>query len=267
MSEGRAIGAIGAAATALVLTVAAAPAHAQAEPSLPFRPGEELVYRASAGKFGRFGRATMRVEGPVQIRGEETYLLAFDFRGKVLFFGTTDTTRSWLDPWRMASLRYTKRERSPITSRNENVDVFPEERRWADANGTGGESPTDAPLDELSYLYYIRTLPLDEGAVYTAERHFDLARNPVRVTVVGRDTLRVHAGEYATIVVEMRVTDTRYGGDGVVRMYLTDDAERIPVRIESPMPVAGKVAGTQADARSHRGAEPQHEPDDSRVVT
>ena len=48
---------------------------------------------------------------------------------------------------------------------------------------------------------------------------------------------------FQTIEVEMRVRDPeRYsGGEGVIRFHLTDDARRIPVRIESSMPVGGRV--------------------------
>jgi hypothetical protein len=45
--------------------------------------------------------------------------------------------------------------------------------------------------------------------------------------------------------VEMRVKDPRrYKGEGVLRIHLTDDACRIPVRIESTMPVLGTTVLT-----------------------
>ena len=38
----------------------------------------------------------------------------------------------------------------------------------------------------------------------------------------------------------MRVRDPRrYRGEGVIRIHLSDDAGRVPVRIESRMPVVG----------------------------
>jgi hypothetical protein len=43
----------------------------------------------------------------------------------------------------------------------------------------------------------------------------------------------------------MRVRDSRrYKGEGVIRINLSDDAMRIPVRIESAMPVVGTAVMT-----------------------
>lgn len=215
---------------------------APARRDLPFQPGEVLVFRAKSPRFGEFARATMRVEGPVTCRDTEVYRLVFELKGKVLLFGVSDLTRSWLDPDRMTSLRYSKEEHSPIGTREEAVELRAAEGRWTDAKGDGGELATASPLDELSYLYYIRTLPLLDDESYTADRHYDIARNPVTVSVLGRERITVPAGEFDTIIVEMHVNDRgRFGGEGTVRLNLTTDAAHTPVRIESSMPVAGKV--------------------------
>jgi hypothetical protein len=42
------------------------------------------------------------------------------------------------------------------------------------------------------------------------------------------------------VLVEMRVKDPRrYRGEGVIRIHLSDDRCRLPLRIESRMPVVG----------------------------
>jgi hypothetical protein len=47
------------------------------------------------------------------------------------------------------------------------------------------------------------------------------------------------------VIIEMRVKDPRrYKGEGVIRINLTDDRCRLPVRIESRMPVVGKTVLT-----------------------
>jgi hypothetical protein len=105
--------------------------------------------------------------------------------------------------------------------------------------------PTTAPLDELSFIYFLRTLPLDSDSVERVTRHYDPARNPIAVRVIGRDTVRTNAGTFPTIVVEMRVKDARrYAGEGVIRLHLSDDAFRYPVRIESSVPVLGATVLT-----------------------
>lgn len=235
---------------------------AQAGGALPFAPGEELVYRGSTG-LGRIGTGTMAVEGPESIRGRQVYLLRFDFRGRVGIAGVEDQTRSWIDPSSFTAYRYTKRERSPLSSRSQDVSMFPERREWESAAGGGGAMPTDAPLDELSFIYYLRTLRLDDGDVYRLDRHYEAGRNPVVITVVGRERVKVPAGEFDAIEVEMRVRDARYRGEGrgVIRFHFSDDPRRLPVRIESSVPVAGRlVLSLQAytPGRAHPAAVAAH---------
>ena len=217
-------------------------ARAQSAPRLPFAPGEELVFEIRSSRFGNVGRARMAVAGPESVRGHEAYVLHFDFRTRITFFTVEDSTRSWIDPLRMASLRYRKRERQPLSSRDEEVEIHPEERRWEAADGRSGRSPTTAPLDELSFIYFLRTLPLAAGEVREFDRHFDPERNPVVVRMIGRESLRAPVGDFETLVVEMQVHDSgRFGGEGVMRFHLTDDERRLPVRIESSVPIAGTL--------------------------
>ena len=208
---------------------------------LPFAVGESLVFRASLGRFGGAGRGTMRVEAVEDVRGRATYRLHSDLRGRVMGLPAEDHTQSWLDPTRMASLRFAKRERNPLSTFTEAVELYPERRQWVTAGGSGALA-TDAPLDELSFVYFVRTLPLADGDEYVFDRHYDAARNPTRVRVVAREPVTVPAGEFRTIVVEMRVRDARrYDGEGTVRLHLTDDARRIPVRVESRIRIAGST--------------------------
>lgn len=219
-------------ALALLLGIGgAAPTSAQAEiAARPFGPGEVLSYRAVSARFGTIGSGTLRVDGPVEIRGGQTLQLAFDFRGRVGIFRVEDRTRSWVAVEGMRSLRYERRDRSPLGSHTEKVEIYPEEGRWEGADGATGETECAHPLDELSFLYYLRSLPLGDGEQYSLVHHFDAGRNPVMLRVVGREMTSVPAGEFATVVVEMRVRDERLA---TMRLHLTDDALRIPVRIES----------------------------------
>ncbi|HEX6574712.1 MAG TPA: DUF3108 domain-containing protein, partial [Gemmatimonadaceae bacterium] len=63
--------------------------------------------------------------------------------------------------------------------------------------------------------------------------------------VIRREVVATPAGRFQTVLVEMRVRDARrYKGEGVIRINLTDDSMRIPVRIESAMPVVGTAVMT-----------------------
>lgn len=230
------------AAGLIALTVFASGAAAREvnRAPLPFVVGERLSYKVSANGVG--GRGTMSVDGPVDVRGTATYHLRFDVKAGVGPIKGKNLTESWLDPDRMAALRFRALEKRPFSKHQEEVELYPEERRWATENGKSGDSPTDAPLDELSFIYFIRSLPLDADTAYTFNRFYDSQRNPTTIRVISRDSLSTAAGDFHTVLVEMRVRDPRhYQGEGTLRFYLSDDACRLPVRIESAMPNVGLV--------------------------
>ncbi len=213
----------------------------------PFAVGERLAFRVRVGKLGDVGRGAMWVEGPEEVRGQSAYRLRFEFGTRVGPVKVVNQTESWLDPEHMTTLRFHKREKQPFNSQEQRVELYPDQGRWEDAKGGGGDLPCPHPLDELSYIYYLRTLPLPTDTTFRFAHHFEAARNPTTVHVVGRETVTTPAGEFRTVVVEMRVRDGRhYKGDGggVIRLNLTDDAARLPVRIQSQMPVVGAAVLT-----------------------
>jgi hypothetical protein len=212
---------------------------AQSGDALPFAPGERLTFEGRV-HTGVSGGGTLWIEGPVDLRGTSTWLLHSDMEGRVGPFRATDRNASWLDPLRMTSLRYTSRERHIVSRHDDAVDIFAGEKRWSAAGGAEGVLEIRAPLDELSFLYYLRTLPLDADTTMTLARHFDTARNPTVVRVLGREELTVGAGRFRAIVVEMQVRDARrYQGEGRIRIHLSDDPCRLILRLESRVPDAG----------------------------
>lgn len=254
-------------AAVVLLSLGGPAAWGQNQGAIPFGLGERMTYRARVASVGTVGHGAMWIEGPVTVRGVSTFLLRFDMRAGFGPVKASDRTSSWLDTGRMTSLRFAKRERSPVANHSEEVDLYPEEGLWRAAGGAHGVTPSSRSLDELSFIYYIRTLPLSPQAVYRLDRHFDAARNPTTVSVIRREPVTTAAGEFQTILVEMRVRDSRrYEDTGVIRINLSDDARRIPVRIASSMRVLGTVvltlesyhapANAGADARVARHANP-----------
>lgn len=224
---------------------------------LPFVPGEKLVYDVTVERNHKVGEASMWIEGPVDVRGTSTYLLRFDSRVRIALMSGVSTSSSWFDPEAGASLRFRKSERSPLGHADESVEMFPATKSWTGADGTTGVSPQGSPLDELSFIYFIRTLPMVAGEARRYDRHFDAARDPVIIQVVRPEIIPTAMGEVKTMLVEMRVRDPKhYKEDGVIRFNISNDACRLPVRIESTMPVIGKAVLTMKaeNARGECGA-------------
>jgi hypothetical protein len=222
----------------LALTLAAPAAWAQERV-----PAESLVFRARSSRFGGMGRATMWTRD-AELRGVPVALARFEFRTRVALFTVEDRSASWIEgstPDALRALRYTKHERNPLGGTHEEVDVVPETRSWSARDGRSGALATEHPLDELSFIYLVRMLSLLDGdGTMEIGRHYDSARNPVRITQIGRDTVETTTGRFRVLTVEMRVRDPRrYKGEGVIRFDLSDDACRLPVRIRSAVPMAG----------------------------
>ncbi len=182
-----------------------------AQPARPFGVGERLEYQVSLGTFGS-GEGSLEVAPTGAVRDEPSELLRFDFEAKLGPLAVAHHSRSWLSVSRLASLRYALDERSPLKVARAQVELFPDERRWEGSTGRGA-SLTSEPLDELSFLYAIRTLPLAPGRSFRLARHYDPRKNPARVEVLGRETVQVPAGAFSTLVVAFTVEDRdRCGG-------------------------------------------------------
>ena len=198
-------------------------------------PGERLVYEVRSARFGDMGKAEFRTA----TLEDGTVRLSFDFSARVLLFKVSDHTYSELDPHTLRSHRYAKRERSPLGSRDEDVVIDHAASTWT-AHGETRPLASSDPLDELSIIYLIRNMQLAPGAEHVIERHFDAARNPIRVR-------RLADSADSVDIVEMIVPDARQkNGSSVLRFHISRDARRLPLRIESSMPMAGRVVMTLA---------------------
>lgn len=227
---------------ACILAGGTAAAAQPGDPPLPFEAGELLDYRVKVPIFGTVGKAVFRIDGPIEYRGEEVLLLRSDVTTKWGPIRGRSASTSWFDPDRLLSLRFEKDERQPAYRDEEQVELFPSVRRFEQENGAEGDIPTDAPLDELSFIYFLRTMEFLSDSTLHITRHYDIARNPIAVRLIGREMVETGVGRQRALLVEMRVRHPRhYRGEGVIRIHLSDDGRRIPLKIESSAPATGKV--------------------------
>jgi hypothetical protein len=96
-------------------------------------------------------------------------------------------------------------------------------------------------LDQASFVYFLRTVPLEVGVTYEWNRYFRFDRNPVILRVLRRETVEVPAGEFSTIVVQP-IIKTRgiFSEGGEAEVFITEDERRIPVKVKSKL-VVGSV--------------------------
>jgi hypothetical protein len=147
---------------------------------VPFKVGEKLTYQAKVN-FMNAGTATMTVEGIEQVRGHPTFHTIFNVKGKVLFFHVDDHYESWFDTTTLVSLRHVQHIDETKNKIDKTYDFYPERRVYV-RNGEEKASVAQ-PLDEGSFVYFMRSVPLEVGKTYEYHRYYNAERNPVIIKV------------------------------------------------------------------------------------
>ena len=92
----------------------------------------------------------------------------------------------------------------------------------------------DAPLDEWSFIYFIRTIRVAVGQTREFQRYFKPDRNPVVVRALRRDTVEVPSGRYPTVVVRPTIrANGIFAEDGQAELWFSDDARRMLVQMKT----------------------------------
>ena len=227
---------------AAAVMMAGASRAADAQPRLPFAPGEHAVYQVRQGPFPA-GTATLSVAGRETVQGRQTLRTVLALRGGNALFRVDDLYESWIDTDGLFSRRFHQRLHEGRYRRDRTYEFNPERRTFRRENDETGTLPTSEPLDDLSFLYFARTLPLEVGATYTLPRYFKADGNPVTLQVLRRETISVPAGRFRTIVVRPIIrTDGLFSKGGRAEVHFSDDAYRIPVLIRtSGVPLLGDL--------------------------
>ena len=200
--------------------------------AVPFGVGERLDYEVRVSGI-RVGAGFMEVSRLDTIRGREAWHTSFGVRGRLAFFGVNDRYESWFDTKSLASLRYHQEIDEGSYERQSRFEIYPDRRVFVDSRGT--EQPTaENPLDDGSFLYFLRTIPLEVGKEYTFDRYFRLDRNPVRIRVLRRERVPVPAGTFDAIVVQPIIkTKGIFSENGRAEVWLSDDEHRIVLQMKS----------------------------------
>lgn len=220
---------------------AALSAHAQAAiaaPVLfaaPFQPGEKLTYAVKVGPFGH-GTATMHLMPVDTVRGRNAYHSTFELKGGVLFLKISDYYESWFDVQTYASLRYRQDIDQGSYERHRTFEIFPDRQVFRENDKP--EQPSVAqPLDDGSFLYFMRVFPFEMGKSYEWNRYFKPDRNPVRVTVARRERITVPAGTFDAIVLQPKIKAKGIFAEAAnAEVWIADDAARTMLQMRTHLP-------------------------------
>ena len=213
----------------------------------PFAVGETLTYDATLGYFP-VGTATATVSRLARERGKEAFVFAMTGEGGMPGVRVRYELTSWVGTGKFASLRFHKKLIQGGSVDEERYQIVPDSSRYRrEGVARDWAAPPDA-LDELAFLYYLRTVPLQVGRSFTVTRYFKTGYNPIDVRVVQRRTLTLPDGSSAPgVAVEISANGSTMG------VRFTDDDRRLPVEIDLPLPY-GSVTLTLSGAEGQRGS-------------
>ncbi len=219
-------------------------ARATAPAAVPFGPGEYLEYDVRLGGLGKRGEGHMAVVGVDSIRGRAAYHVSMAIKGGVIWTQVHDRYQSWFDITNLVTLRVIQDIDELAYERYRHFELYPEEMRFERGDNAGsGTLPTSEPLDEITFFYFVRSLPLEVGEEYTFNRFFKEGGNPVVLRVVRRDTVTVPAGTFPTLVVRPLIrTSGLFGQGGEAELHFSDDERRLLVLMSSKVPLVGSLS-------------------------
>jgi len=207
-----------------------------------YQLGERLDFDVYL-EFVQGGTARMEVAGLEDIDGKPCYHFvstAISSRTVDRFYKVRDRVESWRDAEGGFTRLYKKVLREGRYRCNKKVEYYPEKSaarmfRKADAEPEALQIKGSVQ-DVLSALYDVRTRKLKVGEPVFVELHDIDKQYTLQVDVLSRETVEVPAGRFDCIVVEPRLTSAGlFRREGVIQVWLTDDANHMPVLMKSKL--------------------------------
>jgi Protein of unknown function (DUF3108) len=204
---------------------------------VPFAVGEKMEYDVKFGAL-RVGSAHMEVVALDNLRGRPAWHTAFWVRGGNFLYRVNDVYESWMDAETLSSLRFVQQLQEGGKDTERRFEIYPERAVFVQTSKKPEkeEPSVSNPLDDGSFLYFLRTIPLVVGQTYDFNRYFRPDRNPVRIRVLRKETVSVPAGKFNAIVVQPMIkTKGIFSENGHAEVWLSDDDRHIMLQLKSKL--------------------------------
>lgn len=194
-----------------------------------------MEYRASYGKL-HVGSGRMQLAGRDTARGLLLWRASFVIAGGLWPATVRDSLTSWFDSVSFTTLRSAREQREPRYKASKLFEIYPDRGVYSPRGGP--EHPTvPEPLDDVSFVYFVRTLSLEPGQCYELRRYFRPEGNPVVIRVVRREPVTVPAGTFNAILVHPEITTSAmFSQNSRAELWLSDDSLHIPVKLQTSLP-------------------------------
>jgi hypothetical protein len=232
-----------------------------------FGEGERLVYEIRWMLIPA-GEAVLEVAPMDAIDGHPARHFLMTVRTNAFvdtFYTVRDRIEAWTDVEMTHSLHYRKLQREG-SHRMRDVRVnFDWKKRLAVYTNHGKEQApitlVPGTFDPLAALYFTRLADLALDTIVERPVTDGKINVPGRARVVGRESIQVPAGTFDTVVIEPDLSEVRgvfeKSPGGRIRIWLSDDGRRIPVRVQSKVAVGhfvGELTSAEGPSADGRGS-------------
>lgn len=197
------------------------------------------------------GNSLMQVQNIVRVDGHRSYRIVTKAESNSFvskFYKVRDRAESFVDAESLYSVRFVKHLREGGYKKDVDVrfDQAAKKARYDD--GKTYDVP-ERVHDVLSAFYYVRTVPLADGATLSIPTHDNEKTYEMVVKVHRRERVEVPAGKFDCVVVEpILKSEGVFKSKGSILVYLSDDARRVPVLVKSKIPI-GSISVSLTDMR------------------
>src|SRR5688500_4043996 len=202
---------------------------------VPCGVGERMEFEVRFGRI-KVGNAHMEVVALEHLRGHTAWHTAFWVQGGNFLYRVNAVYESWIDAETLSSLRFVQELQEGGKHTTRRFEIYPERSVFIQTNKKDAqeEKSVSNPLDDGSFLYFIRTIPLEVGKTYDFDRYFRPDRNPVRIKVLRKEKVRVPAGTFNAIVIQPVIkTKGIFSENGHAEIWLSDDDRHIMLQLKS----------------------------------
>ena len=219
-----------------------------------FSVGEKIEFRVHYGMFTA-GTASFEVKPLVNHKGKTCYRFfglgksatAFDW-----FFKVNDYLDSYVEINSFVPLKYRRKVDEGNFHYEDDVVYDYENQKISGKQGLF--NIVEGVQDMLSGLYYARCLDvtnMEPGTVIKIPTFLDDKIYDLGLKIIGKETIKTSLGTFKCIKITPVIVSGRvFKGNDEMKIWVTDDANYLPIRVESPI-IVGTV---KADIKSIKNA-------------
>ena len=199
----------------------------------PLEFSGEVLHNSAGFRIFPAGNAELSIT-PDSLDREAVYLLTTSVKTNAFldaFYEVRDEIKSWLNPEFLSLKKTIQTIREGSYHRDHEAVIQGDSLAvWS----TDSRTLPGKVYDPVEYVYYLRTQDLQLGDSYSFHSYSRKKIRKVIVDITAKETIRVSAGTFNCLKVEPISPDGKplLKNNGEMRVWLSDDILKLPVKIE-----------------------------------